>query len=111
MPNPLRSCLAAAGLMLLAGCSPMSQSNASHEPAPKPPRVTSESEDACGANRVQDRIGRRYDDALGEAIRRESGAAMLRVMRPGEAHTLDYRADRLNVHLDEGGTITDIGCG
>ncbi|MCE8018362.1 hypothetical protein HOP62_19975 [Halomonas sp. MCCC 1A17488] len=84
--------------------------NAAHDPAPKPPRVSG-SEDACGAQRVQDRLGRRYDEALGESIRRESGAATLRVIRPGQAYTLEYRGDRINVHIDDGDTITDIGCG
>lgn len=90
----------------------MSNSNPSqaHDPAPKPPEV-SEGEDACGARHVQDRIGRRYDEALGESIQRESGAATLRVIRPGHAYTMEFRGDRLNVHIDDSDTITDIGCG
>ncbi|MGQ4878020.1 I78 family peptidase inhibitor [Billgrantia sp. LNSP4103-1] len=88
----------------------MSQSDAPRDPAPKPPQV-SERENACGAGRVQDRVGRRYDEALGDSIRRDSGAADLRVIRPGHAYTMEYQGDRINVHVDEGGTITDIGCG
>lgn len=88
----------------------MSQSNDSHDPAPKPPQVD-ESEDTCGAGRVQDRVGRQYDEALGESIRRDSGAADLRVIRPGHAYTMEYQSDRINVHLDESGTITEIDCG
>ncbi|WP_111414952.1 I78 family peptidase inhibitor [Billgrantia lactosivorans] len=84
--------------------------NASHDPAPRPPQV-SEQEDACGAQRVQDRIGRRFDEALGESIRRESGAASLRIIRPGHAYTMEYQGDRINVHIDDNDTITDIGCG
>ncbi|MGR4070208.1 I78 family peptidase inhibitor [Halomonas sp. LR3S48] len=84
--------------------------NASHDPAPKPPQV-GESEDDCGAQRVQDRVGRRYDEALGESIRQQSGAATLRVIRPGHAYTMEYRGDRINVHIDDSDTITDIGCG
>ncbi|NIC07118.1 I78 family peptidase inhibitor [Billgrantia bachuensis] len=85
--------------------------NAPHDPAPKPPRVSEGGEDACGAQRVQDRVGRRYDEALGESIRRESGAATLRVIRPGHAYTMEYRGDRINVHIDDSDTVTDIGCG
>ncbi len=48
---------------------------------------------------------------LGEAIRAESGAASMRVIRPGEAVTLDHRPDRLNVHLDETDTIAALDCG
>ncbi|MGJ7462033.1 I78 family peptidase inhibitor [Halomonas sp. MA07-2] len=96
-----------AGLML-AGCAGMTSPPA-HESAPPPPRVETRGE--CGAVQVQDRVGREYSAALGEAIHAESGAAAMRVVRPGEAVTLDYRPDRLNVRLDEGDVITEIGCG
>lgn len=97
----------AAGL-LLAGCGATSAPPA-HEPAPPPPTV--ETSGDCGAQRVQDRVGRDYTEALGEAIRAESGAGAMRVMRPGDVFTMEYRGDRINVRLDEGGRITDIGCG
>lgn len=96
----------AAGL-LLAGCT--TPPAPPHEPAPVPPRVAPSGE--CGAERVQDRVGRPYAEGLGEAILAESGAATLRVIRPGEAVTLDYRGDRINVRLDDDGVITDIRCG
>ncbi|MCH4563869.1 I78 family peptidase inhibitor [Halomonas sp. EGI 63088] len=95
--------------LVVAGCASMS-SPPPRDPAPRPPTV-SEGGDGCGAGPVQDRVGRHYGESLGESIRRESGAGAFRVMRPGEAHTLEYRGDRLNVRLDEDGVITDIGCG
>jgi hypothetical protein len=94
--------------LLLAGCAGLN-SPPPHEPAPPPPRVETRGE--CGAGQVQDRVGREFSEALGEAIQAESGAATMRVIRPGEAVTLDYRADRLNVRLDENDIITEIGCG
>ncbi|SDO51075.1 Peptidase inhibitor I78 family protein [Halomonas shengliensis] len=94
--------------LLLAGCGGLNTAP-SPEPAPPPPRVADG--DACGAERVQDRIGRAYDAALGEAIRAESGAVSMRVVRPGEAVTLDYRPERLNVRLDEDDVIAEIACG
>lgn len=104
--------LAVASLSLMTACSAMNETSVRREPAPEPPRVTSgEDEDTCGAGRVQDRVGRDFDEALGTSLREESGAEMLRVMRPGEAYTLDYRAERLNVRLDENGTITALDCG
>ncbi len=98
---------AIAGL-LLVGCAGMS-SPPPHESAPPPPRVEASGE--CGAARVQDRVGRDYSEALGQSIRDESGAAAMRVIRPGEAVTLDYRPDRLNVRLDDDDVISEIGCG
>src|SRR5690554_3502370 len=107
----LRLCLLAASLGLLAGCAPISNSNGvDHEPAPQPPQV-GEAADMCGAQQVQDRIGRYYDAALGEAVRAESGATVLRIIRPGHAYTMDYRGDRINIHIDDGELITSIGCG
>lgn len=96
--------------LLLAGCAGLNTAPGPEpERAPPPPRVADG--DACGAERVQDHIGRAHDAALGEAIRAESGAASMRVVRPGEAVTLDYRADRLNVRLDADGIIAEIVCG
>lgn len=110
MPFAWKPWLAVAGLSLMTACSAMNESAVRHEPAPKPPRVT-DGEDACGAGRVQDVVGRHFDAALGASLREASGADSLRVMRPGEAHTLDYRAERLNVRLDERDRITALECG
>lgn len=107
MMFPMRVLPLATGL-LLAGCSgPMTTPEP--EPAPPPPRVEEGAD--CGAERVQDRVGRNWSEALGAAIREESGAADLRAIRPDTAVTLDYRGKRLNVHLDETDTITAIDCG
>ena len=109
--NAVRLCLIVGSLGLLAGCAPMPGSSAAeHGSAPPPPRV-SEREDACGAQHVQDRIGRQHDESLTASIRQESGAVALRVIRPGHVYTMDYRGERINVHIDEGGVITSIGCG
>ncbi len=110
MPIALKPWLVSAGLSLVTACSATNEPAVPREPAPKPPRVT-EGEDACGAGRVQDRLGRHFDAALGASLREASGADALRLMRPGEAHTLDYRAERLNVRLDERDRITDLECG
>lgn len=105
---PLKALFPALAGLLLAGCAGMTSPPA-HESAPPPPRVETQAD--CGAERVQDRVGREYSEALGESIRAESGAAAVRVIRPGEAVTLDYRADRLNVRLDDDDIISEIGCG
>lgn len=105
---PLKALSPVLAGLLLAGCAGMS-SPPPHESAPPPPRVENQAD--CGAERVQDRIGREYSEALEASIRQQSGAASMRVIRPGEAVTLDYRADRLNVRLDDDDIISEIGCG
>lgn len=68
-------------------------------------------EDACGAARVADLVGRTRSDALIEEVARRSGARRVRWIRPGDAVTMDYSPERLNVHLDERGRIERFACG
>jgi hypothetical protein len=42
---------------------------------------------------------------------RASHAAVLRWAPPGVMLTMDYREDRVTVHLSANDTITDIKCG
>lgn len=65
----------------------------------------------CNADAVQKVIGQEYTDALGEVARTESGSRSLRVMRPGQAMTMDYRIDRLNLELDAGNRVVSARCG
>jgi hypothetical protein len=78
-------------------------------PAPTPPPVA-EAEAGCGAGKVAGFIGRKATEDVITAIRETSGAATLRVLEPDMAVTMDYRADRLNVDLDENGVIKALRC-
>ena len=101
---------ALAASLALAACTSSGPSSVPREPAPEPPSVTQRG-DTCGARTVQDRVGRDYSEALRAAIEEESGAAMLRVLRPGDAATMDHRPDRLNIRLDDDDRIQQITCG
>lgn len=46
-----------------------------------------------------------------ETVRGGEGVASIRVIRPGDNVTMDYRTDRLNVELNENGNVTRIYCG
>lgn len=94
--------------LLLAGCGGMN-STPSPDPAPPPPRVEAGGE--CSAGDAYSHVGRTYSEALDAALRAESGATAMRVIRPGDAVTLDHRPERLNVRLDEADTITALDCG
>ncbi|SDK09808.1 I78 family peptidase inhibitor [Billgrantia gudaonensis] len=105
-------CLVTLGATLMVSACAMTESPPPRDSGPySPPSRGDDAEDRCGAGRVQDRVGLTYSESLGQALLQESGAGTLRVMRPGHAYTLEYRADRLNVRVDEAETITDIGCG
>lgn len=99
-------------ILALTACSGGPQAPADKDPAPPPPRVTSEANpDPCGGGPVQDRVGRSFSESLRDAIVAESGAERVRVLRPGDAATMDHRPDRLNIHLDDNDVIARIECG
>jgi hypothetical protein len=68
-------------------------------------------EDACGAARVADLVGRTRSDSLVEEVARRTGARRIRWIRPGDVVTMDYSPDRLNVHLDARDRIERFACG
>ena len=64
----------------------------------------------CDANAAQGLVGRPADASVAEA-QRLSGAATVRRYRTGDAVTMDFRADRLNVETDAAGAIVKLSCG
>jgi uncharacterized protein involved in copper resistance len=55
-------------------------------------------------------IGKSYEEAKGD-IEAGEGVAAIRVIRPDQAVTQDFRPDRLNVELDAEDNITRVYCG
>lgn len=55
-------------------------------------------------------IGKSYDEAKGD-VEAGEGVATIRVIRPDQAVTQDFRPDRLNVELDAEDKVTRIYCG
>ena len=55
--------------------------------------------------------GMRFHDTRREAIQRTTNARIARVLRPGDAATMDYRAERLNILIDDNGRISGLRCG
>lgn len=83
----------------LAACAPTSPL------ADRPPG-------ACAITRIS--IHLLYKQPTPERIaraRRQSGANTTRILHPGQIVTLEYRADRLNVNLNDQGTIDGFTCG
>jgi hypothetical protein len=65
----------------------------------------------CNATGVQGMVGQVATQTMGAEAVRTSGARTMRWIRPGEVVTMDYRTDRLNVHLDAQNRITQVNCG
>ena len=81
-------------LIALAGCTVA-------EP-PLPPQL----EDTCGARGYAELIGQ---DAT--ALERVLLLGAVRVIRPGDAVTMDFRPDRVNFKIDDTETIAGVDCG
>jgi hypothetical protein len=90
-------------ILALTGCVP-------HAPqsAPPPPPAGS---GYCDAAPAQGLVGREASPALAAEAQRLTGARTWRWLRPGQIVTMEYRADRLNLHLDAGDKVARIVCG
>jgi hypothetical protein len=91
----------AAAAIGLTGCTPV-EMRAEHPQG---------AERRCEAQPVQDYLGRPGEAGAIEGIRRASGAKVVRVVRPGEMMTMDFRPDRVTVTVDGHRIITRIACG
>ena len=65
----------------------------------------------CEPVRAEFAVGEAYTPRLGERALQRSGASSLRVRRPGEAYTGEYRPDRLNIDVDRMNRIRGVSCG
>ena len=98
----MRLLAAMIGLGLLAGgCMPKEQ----EIPTREDPRFV------CNAAKVQSMVGQVRTQAMADQAMRMAGARTLRWIVPDSAYTMDYRPDRLNIHLNARNVVTKINCG
>ncbi|MGK6323982.1 I78 family peptidase inhibitor [Sphingomonas sp. DT-51] len=96
-----RIAIASVMLVALAGCAPKVAAPVAGGDAPGT---------GCDAGAASTLVGRAADTVEAEA-QRLSGARTVRRYATGDALTMDYRADRLNVETDAGGSIVKLSCG
>lgn len=84
-------------LIALAGCT---MTGPDAEPGP------SETPDTCDAARFGDLIGQDVT-----ALERRLHLGPVRVIRPGDMVTLDFRPERLNIRIDDNDVIESVECG
>lgn len=65
----------------------------------------------CNAAAVQNLIGKQASPEMLDQARRETGAAMARILRPGDIVTMEYNAQRLTLTTDDALVIQRLGCG
>ena len=73
-------------------------------PLPGPPR-------ACRAENAQRFVGVVFRPAVARRAQRAARARTVRVIRPGQPVTMDFRPDRLNVEIDERAIVRAVRCG
>ncbi len=85
--------------VVLLGCAPM-------PPQPSPPYTGQ-----CDASKATWAIGKAATADVVERIRVDTGSQVARVIRPGQAVTMDYSAARVNVNVNERDAINKLTCG
>lgn len=65
----------------------------------------------CNANALGGLVGRAASRELGTEAMRAANARTIRWIQPGQAVTMDYRPDRLNIALDAQNRVERLTCG
>ena len=97
-----RILFAATLTLSLAACA----ANTPTTPEPAPPMAA-----ACDASKVQSAVGQIASQDVVDKVVQDSGSSTSRVLKPGQPMTMDYREDRVNIHVDDKNTITEVKCG
>lgn len=116
----------ALAVLALASCAPQpadnaasgQQSAAAAAPAEEPVRANpptapapSEESAMCNAAKAQFAVGQTYSDALAEQARAAAGAKVVRQLLPGQAITMEFNAQRLNLESGGDGRVVSVRCG
>ena len=123
--RPLPVLFATLAMLSLAACAPKPDSTSETAPAaptatapeatPAPAETTPPAGDAtaqCDAAAVQSFVGKEASETTVAEAQAAAGAkGAVRVIKPGQPVTMDYRFDRLNVEVDERNAIVRITCG
>ena len=65
----------------------------------------------CVPNGLERFVGKSRNDESGAEIRRQSGASTIRWVPEGMMVTMDFREERVTVHLDRSNRIKRVVCG
>ncbi|WP_168169369.1 I78 family peptidase inhibitor [Kushneria phosphatilytica] len=114
--RPGRLC-ALSAVTFVAGCSwfggGSDSSTQQNEAAPSKTTALPHHADksTCGADRLQDLIGRTLEPGVRRQIVNRSGAEQYRVLGPDTMVTMDFNAQRLDIRVDENQQISEFDCG
>lgn len=106
MRKPTAMMALTASLMALSACTATGSDKVAEATPPPPPSM----EPNCGADQLGAYVGQPASDEVIAAITQWRGDKPMRVLRPGQPVTMDYRPDRLNVQIGEDGKIKGFNC-
>lgn len=100
---------AVVGVLMVAGCAWVGPGTGQ---APAPIGAsTAPVGGECAAQGAQWAVGRSATAKVVEEARVRAGARMARVLRPGQAVTLEFDGQRLNLEMDGSGKVIGARCG
>lgn len=111
MPPLRRIACALAPLAVLAGCSSLPSGSPAPSQPPAAAPVWVPTGGTCSAAPAQSAVGQNATASVMEQARKRSGALMARIVRPGQALTQEFNAERLNLQVDGSGRILAVRCG
>lgn len=97
----MKQLIAAIPLVVLAACQAPTPGQAQN-----PSQTQTQTEDQCGAKSHQSLVGTQ-DKALDKSTLPKSA----RVIYPDSVVTMDFSAERLNIHVGKDGKISRVTCG
>lgn len=103
--------LGVSGLTLLGACQVTPAPQPVPLPTPVQPQPPPPVGGTCDASRIQTAVGQPASSQVLEQVTLGSGAQSARVVRPGEAVTMEFNGNRLTVSVDAGNRITQLACG
>ncbi|TZF87660.1 I78 family peptidase inhibitor [Cognatilysobacter lacus] len=65
----------------------------------------------CSAEGLASLVGKPASAENIARAQRQSGATLVRVIKPGQMVTADFREDRLDIRVDTSNVILHVGCG
>jgi|SaaInlV_120m_DNA_3_1039746.scaffolds.fasta_scaffold00604_7 uncharacterized lipoprotein YajG len=98
----MKKLFAIAPFFFLAAC----EMPVSTPTSPRGPALPAITDDTCNANQYGSLIGQDVT-----ALERVMILDLVRVIRPNQAVTLDFRPERINFKVGPAGAITSINCG
>lgn len=90
----------------LSGCV---SAPADDAPAPSPPADAPTL--ACEAGQADWATGQTADAGLVARVQADTHSRSARVLHPGQVVTMEFNAQRVNVHVDAANRVTRITCG